>query len=242
VNRILLNCILLSALHTGACLAQQEPAKSAQDPKKAETPAPARSGRDRWLIKTASDQGANSIARRPEKTTVEKLRALPRPADYPLDVTPEKYQTERAGAVEKTIYTVEADIVEARLMPDGDYRVMIRGAKGETMVLEMPDPDPAITSPSSPFAYAIKSAREQFGTKVKPERTAKPLNLHARITGIGFFGRQYGKQAATGNLIQLHPVVDFEWQDDASPEFVAAKQAAAKDATAPANPAPPSGK
>jgi hypothetical protein len=221
VNKLAALAIMLSVCPP--VLAQQETTKPAQDPKKIEAPAPPKPGKDRWLIKTASDAGAASITRRPEKTTVEKLRALPRPADYPLDTTPEKYQNERAGAVEKTIYTVEADVVEARLMPDGDYRVTIRGAKGETMVLEMPDPSPAFVSPNSPFAYAIKSAREQFDAKVKPERTTKPLNLHAKITGIGFFGRQYGKQAAAGNLIQLHPVVDFEWQDRPSTEFTAAK-------------------
>lgn len=181
--------------------------------------APSKPGKDRWLVKTASDPGAGAVNRRPEKTTVEKLRAIPRPADFPPGFTPDRYQTQRAGAVEKTIYTVEADVVECRLMPDGDYHVVIRGASGETMVLEMPDPSPAFTNPNSPFAYAIRAARERFEAKVKPERAATPLNLHARITGIGFFGRQYAKQPAKGNLIQLHPVVDFDWQEKPSTEF-----------------------
>jgi hypothetical protein len=214
-----------------ASIGQQAPPPTRAD-------APIRPGKDRWLVKTASDQGANDVNRRPEKTTVEKLRAIPRPADYPVGSTPGKYQTQRAGTVEKSLYTVDADVVECRLMPDGDYHVVIRGASGETMVLEMPDPSPVFTSPNSPFAYAIKSARDQFDAKVKPERTAMPLNLHARITGIGFFGRQYGKAPARGNLVQLHPVVDFDWQERATPEF-AADRKKADETKAPQKPAHP---
>ncbi len=170
-------------------------------------------------MKTAADADANDIKRRPERTTVEKLLGLPRPRDFTSEATPPQYQEKRAGPVEKTIYAIEADIVECRLMPDGDYRVVIKGARGDTMVLEMPDPDPRFVDPMGPFAYALKSAREQFDAKVKPERAVKPLNLHAKITGLGFFGRAYGKTPAKGNLIQLHPVVDFEWLAKPSGEF-----------------------
>jgi len=214
--------LLAGCMSAGLC---QSPPQGQASPT---PPAPLKPGKDRWLVKTASDASANGVKRRPEKTSIEKLRTLPRPADYPLNSTPAKYQTERAGLAESSIYSVEADIVECRLMPDGDYHVVMRGASGETMVLEMPDPDPAFTSPSSPFAYAIRAAREQFESKVKPERAAKPLNLHARITGIGFFGRQYGKTPAKGNLLQLHPAVDFEWQDEPSAEFSADRAVALK--------------
>jgi hypothetical protein len=217
------------------------PAGAQKDDSKPQTPAPAspatgqidakpqaKPGRDRWLVKTAADADTLDIKKRPEPSTVEKLLGLPRPKDFTLEATPPQYQEKRAGPVEKTIYTVEADVVECRLMPDGDYRVVIKGAKGETMVLEMPDPNPQFVDPKGPFAYALKSAREIFDSKVKPEKTAKPLELHAKITGLGFFGRAYGKMPAKGNLIQLHPVVDFEWLSKPSEEFDAARKAVEK--------------
>jgi len=220
--------ITLTALPAFAQKDEPKPQTPPSQTGQTEAKPQAKPGRDRWLVKTAADADAIDIKKRPEPSTVEKLLGLTRPKDFTLEATPPQYQEKRAGPVEKTVYTVEADVVECRLMPDGDYRVVIKGAKGETMVLEMPDPNPQFVDPKGPFAYAIKSAREQFDAKVKPERTAKPLQLHARITGLGFFGRAYGKTPPKGNLIQLHPVVDFEWLPKPTEEFDAAKKAAEK--------------
>lgn len=238
--------LTMSLLAVPLCLfaqtGQQEtgkPGETKPDPAKSAAPKP---GRDRWLVKTASDPDATSINKRPVKSTVEKLLSIARPKDFPMDKTNEKYQEHRAKPVETTVYTVEADVVEYRLMPDGDYRVTIRGASGQTMVLEMPDPDPKFVDPQSPFAYAIKAARGQFEEKFKPERTARTALAHVRITGIGYFGRAFtrpGTQPGTapatqpgvqpttpkveGNLIQLHPVLDVQWMDKPTPEFIAPK-------------------
>ena len=180
------------------------------------TPKP---GKDRWTIKTTSDRGATKVNRKAQSTSVEKLLLLPRPKDYPLDGSNPAYQQERMAPVETTIFTVEADVVECRLMPDGDYRVVLQGPSGKTMVMEMPDPDPKFVSPESPFAYSIKAAREKFDQRFKPETTTRKIVGHARITGIGFFGRTYGKSKPEGNLIQLHPVLDVEWSEKPSVEF-----------------------
>jgi hypothetical protein len=110
-------------------------------------------------------------------------------------------------------------------MQDGDYRVVLRGAGGESIVMEMPDP--TFVDQSSPFYYAMKAARDKFASREKPEREKKSVLGHAKITGLGFFGRAYNKaNQPKSNLIQLHPVIDFGWQDTASKDFQERAEAA----------------
>ncbi|MCW3053901.1 MAG: hypothetical protein JWN14_3071, partial [Chthonomonadales bacterium] len=177
-----------AALLTFPAFAQQgDPpgsGKTAESKKQAEAPPPAPkpSKRDRWLVKTASDPDAHTINTVPQKTTVEHLLKLPRPAGLPMKETPPAMQDHRAYPVEGSVYMVEVDIISSQLMPDGDYKVTLRGASGQTMVMEMPNPAPGFVDPASLFAKQIGEARTQFDTKFQPDRTAKPIAGHARIT------------------------------------------------------------
>jgi len=109
-----------------------------------------------------------------------------------------------------------------------------------TMVMEMPNPAPGFVDPASLFAKQIGEARAQFDTKFQPDRTAKPIVGHARITGIGYFGRAYGAAEPVGNLIQLHPVLKVEWLPKPSAEFSAdASRAKAADKKPDARPEKP---
>jgi hypothetical protein len=183
--------------------------------------AAAKPGKDRWAIKTASDAEAREIAATPSKSTVEELLAIPRPLDMPSDGSNPFFQQHRARPAETTVFSVEADVVDCRLMPDGDYRVTVRGASGKTLALEMPDPAPEFVDPHGKFVGQIKESRDVFGAKFQPERKLKPVMGHARITGVGFFGRTYGSQKADGNLIQIHPVLKIEWLEKPTAEFAA---------------------
>lgn len=191
-------------------------------------------GRDRWLIKTASDAEAQEINAKASASTVEKLLAIPRPLDMPLDGSNPFFQQHRARPAETTVFSVEADVIDCRLMPDGDYRVTVRGHSGKTLVLEMPNPAPEFVDPKSKFAGQIKEAREQFSAKFKPEARSQPLTGHARITGVGYFGRIYGNRPAEGNLIQLHPVLNIQWLEKPTAEF----SGPAEESEKPATPAP----
>ena len=233
IGRMVLFCLTVSLVGIVPCTAQQTTGqeKKPAEPAKQNDRKP---GKDRWPVKTASDADAGEVNRKPTKTTVEKLLAMQRPIDLPVGETPEHYQNHRARPAETSVWTVEADVVDCRLMPDGDYRVTIRGASGKTLVLEMPKPEPEFVDPNSPFFKEIKAAREQFDSKTKPESTQKPLALHARITGIGFWARKWNRNAAANpsaspsptptpstpeNLIQLHPVLKLEWLDKPTKEF-----------------------
>lgn len=208
-------------------------AQSDKSPAKPDVPQTGASkpGRDRWQIKTASDADAKEINHTPVKSTVESLFSLPRPVDMPMDSYTPFFQEHRARPAETTVWTIEADVTDCRLMPDGDYRVTLKGASGKTMVLEMPNPAPEYVDPQSPFAADLKTARGQFDNKFQPEKASKPVSGHARITGIGFFGRAYGGKKTEGNLIQLHPVLNVEWLDKPTEEFVVPKETPAKPVT-----------
>ena len=242
-HRLTLSVTLAVALSGFAAVAggQAEKAggdKPAAPPDKPGTSAARPRDRDRWKIKTASDVEAQEIDRTPVKSTIEKLLALPRPLDMPLDGSNPFFQEHRARPAETSVFSVEADIVDCRLMPDGDYRVTVRGASGKTVVLEMPNPAPEFVDPASKFAADMKAARGQFDTKFQPEKTSKPVLGHARITGVGFFARTYGNKKPDGNLIQLHPVLNIEWLDKATPEFTNPKPEPDKPAVKPPAPKP----
>ena len=123
---------------------------------------------------------------------MESLLDLPRPVDLPLRESNPTMQEHRARPVETTVYTVEVDVTDCRLMPDGDYRVTLRGASGKTIVMEMPDTAPDFIDPTALFVKQMREARISFADKFTPEKTAKSVVGHARITGIGYFGRAYG--------------------------------------------------
>lgn len=229
-----LTMVLYGSLLGVASAQSEKPADKPATGAEAAKPAAIKPGKDRWPVKTGADLDAGEVARHPKKATVEQMLAFPRPIDMPLSESNPFYQDRRARPVETSIWTVEADVTQVQLMPDGDYRVTIRGASGQTMVLEMPNPDPAFVDPKGPFAAKIKTARTQFDSKMQPEHTPKPLTLHARITGIGFFGRAWGKKKVTGNLVQLHPVLNIEWLPKATTEF----NEQSKKSTKPAKPEP----
>jgi len=168
-------------------------------------------GTDRWPVKTATDDDARQIVTKPVHITVEELLALPRPADMPLNEANPKYQNHRARGAETTIYTIEAEVVECRLSMDADYHVTVRSEAGQTMVLEIPNPDPTFVPPGGRFARQLAGARREFDTRYHltvPMKTV-PVNVRARITGIGYFG--HSSRATEGNLIQLHPLLKIQW-------------------------------
>jgi hypothetical protein len=180
-------------------LAQQPPA-----------PDPTHEG-GRRAIMTGADADSARVRPAPVQTTVEDLLARPRPPDFGTDVANPAYQNHRADPVETTIWVVDAEIVSHQLMPDGDFRVILRGGSGKTVVMELPDPK--AVPPTSRWAKEIAAVRRQFEEKYHPARQLRPATGRARITGVGFFGRTQlpGAAPREGNGVQLHPAVKLEW-------------------------------
>jgi len=137
-------------------------------------------GVERWSIKTGQDSSVSTVGDlvvAPGKgivpVTVEEFIRIPRPADMlPVDSEIKKYESKRAAPVESIVWQITGTIIFMKLEADGDYHIVVQGASGDTMVVEIPTP----TSPflgTSPWAANIKAARaavdQKFGKMLQPQ-------------------------------------------------------------------------
>lgn len=139
---------------------------------------------------------------------MEQLLELPRPLRLQSEEPDPELEEHRAGPVETTIWELEAEVIGHQLMPDGDFRVVLRGASGRSLV-ELPDPKLA---PKSHWINELTEVRRQFEEKFHPTRELQVAALPVRLQGVGHFGKVFVK-AAPNNLsgIRLQPVVKIEW-------------------------------
>jgi hypothetical protein len=203
----------------------------------AAAPAAQHPGVERWPVKTGTDVDIGEVGTNIVNgknlgpgivdTTIEDMRQFTRPTNMP-PVTSQfalnsYYQDRRAAPTETTIWRVTATIVEAKLEQDGDYHLVLKGKSGQTIIAEIPDPDPAYVKNASWLAQ-IKTARAamdaRLGAPLKAldfdpagmgppteakAKAAKPapgketaaamtaVNAQAVITGVGFFDSNHGQ-------------------------------------------------
>lgn len=130
-------------------------------------------GVERWPVKTGTDAdvalvGKNVIEGHDfgagiVEATVEELVRIGRPpgmrpATSGFDDT---FHDRRLGVVEKTVWSVEADIIAIKQENDGDYHLVIQGASGKTMIAEIPTPTKEFVG-SSPWLNNMKVARAEI--------------------------------------------------------------------------------
>ena len=85
-------------------LAQEKKAPPpVEAPTQADRAKPSKRTGDRWLVKTASDPDVMKVKTTANKTTIEKLLEIPRPAELPLYETPAKFQDKRIERLEKAL-------------------------------------------------------------------------------------------------------------------------------------------
>jgi hypothetical protein len=97
--------------------------------------------------------------------TVEELITAPRPADMPDPrLLYNAYQSTRAGPVETTIWRLDVTINAMKHETDGDYHLVLQGASGETMIGEIPTPDPQFVG-DSPWLANMLAARRTIDDK-----------------------------------------------------------------------------
>ena len=160
----------------------------------------------RWSVMTATDPDAARVNPKPVPTTVEKLAALPRPSALPPQGLPlPQYRATRVGAAEKTLWSVKARIVEASLGSNGSYHLTLRGASGQQIACEVPDP--ALTRRPSLFARRMAQARAALDARLHAAEAPKAGNVPVQITGLGYYGRIRPGAPGPPNGLQLRPVV-----------------------------------
>lgn len=169
-------------------------------------------GTERWSVKTGSDAGASSInLASVTPTTIAAMRAQARPASLP--------STGRISPQETTVYTIDATMTLFKLETDSDYHMVIADSGGLTMITELTDPACAA---ASAFLPQLQSARHEFDAAYTPGSTFQSVSVPVRVMGIGFFDYLHGQTGVAPNGIELHPVLDVQFNPNPPPTPIAA--------------------
>src|SRR5580704_4946595 len=158
----------------------------------------------RWNVKTGQDPQANQVnlgAVTP--TTVGFLTGLP--------PQPSLSDNQRLAPTELTQYQITGTIVDYQLQHDNDYHVVIQdNSSSNVMITEIPDP--ACVPSSSPFGAMAANARSVFTAN-----TATAIGSTVAIKGVGFFDNNTLTSNVAPNKIELHPVLDINFNPGSPP-------------------------
>ncbi|MGB7846683.1 MAG: hypothetical protein WBL63_13790 [Candidatus Acidiferrum sp.] len=163
-------------------------------------------GVERWTVKTGTDADAAQVdLANPQSGTIADLIALPAPHPIPT--------TSRVAPTEKTVFVVNATLTDYKLETgatgDSDYHLVLMDEQGNTMVAEIPSPQCVGTG--STFATQIAKARDEFDAQLKVTSSFQTANVPVRVTGVGFFDFFHHQHGAAPNVIELHPVLDIQF-------------------------------
>jgi hypothetical protein len=161
-------------------------------------------GEERWDVKTLSDPAATSVNFTPQDTTVNTLRALPKPSAG--------QNTPRMSGAEMTTYRVTATLLEFKQEDDRDIHLVIADPSNASnrMIVEFPDVacEGAIGSAEK---ADMQSARNAFVSACGTPSTSafESLSGQATLTGVAFFDILHGQTGVAPNGVELHPVLSF---------------------------------
>ena len=160
-------------------------------------------GVERWSVKTGTDPDARLVdLRTVVPTNIAHLRALPAPAQPPLD--------RRVRPVETTVWSLDARLVRYKQEDDSDYHLVLSDAGGRTMIAEIPAPE--CVGVASPFLPAIRVVRAAFTAAFHPMTASfQHVAVAVHVTGVGFFDFTHGQNGVAPNAIELHPILSIQW-------------------------------
>jgi len=183
-------------------------------------------GEERWAIKVAADQGAALIDVTPLPTTLSDLVRLTRPSLPSDDIT-------RVPA-ERAVRVVDGRLLHFKLESgktgDHDFHLVITddtqlftpGGPGSpsphSVIAEVVDPDcvagrdGSVTAPSR-FAAQLATVRARFQQQFPTIRSGwnDAGGIPVRVTGVVFFDRPHGQRGRALNGLELHPVLDIQF-------------------------------
>jgi hypothetical protein len=157
-------------------------------------------------VKTGTDADANLVnIGSTTPISIVTMSSYPHPATLPAN--------NRIQPQETTVYSIDAILIEYKLETDSDYHLVIQDGAGNTMITEIPDPACAA---ASLFLSSIQSARNEFDSKFLATGSFKTTNVPVRVRGIGFFDYLHGQTGVAPNGIELHPVLDVQFNPSAA--------------------------
>jgi hypothetical protein len=174
-------------------------------------------GKERWAVKTLSDDARGSVRMKAVKAGVADLWSKRKPASVgsPGDT--------RLKPLELMTFRVTADLVKARFVDDPagadgkgggdrDYHLVIAAPTDptKTMIVEFPDPQCVGAADPGP-RRRMATARSRFEQLRghAPKHAFYNLNGAATIIGVGFFDRPHASGSAKYGF-ELHPVLTFQ--------------------------------
>jgi hypothetical protein len=165
-------------------------------------------GVERWSVKTGTDADAGLInLQSTTQTTIDSLISLPAPTTLPAN--------NRIQPTETTVFQVRATLTEYRLEADSDYHLILSDGAGNTMIAEIASP--ACVGPSSVLLSSIQNARSEFDAHYTPTSSFQTANVSITVTGVGFFDSIHGQSGVAPNGIELHAVLDVQFDTTGTP-------------------------
>src|SRR5213076_2248722 len=167
----------------------------------------AQCGVERWSVKTGTDQDVSLLNLGSKtSTTISSLVLLPAPNPIPDD--------RRVQPTETTVWVLNATLKKYVRAYDSDYHMVLADDAGHTMIAEIPDP--GCVGPGSPLAAGIAHARAQFDAVFTATTNFQNADVPVQITGVGFFDYLEGQEGVAPNGIELHPVIDIQFNPNFS--------------------------
>ena len=165
-------------------------------------------GVERWSVKTGTDADVSLInLQSPVQTTIASLDSLLAPTGLPPD--------NRIQPTETTVFQVQATLTEYKLEADSDYHLILSDESGHTMISEMASP--SCVGSSSRLLTGIENARSEFDARYTPTDSFQTANVPVTITGVGFFDFFHSQTGVAPNAIELHPVLDIQFNTGGTP-------------------------
>lgn len=159
-------------------------------------------GHERWSVKTGTDRDASEINLRDVvPATIENLTVLSGPSRLPMH--------HRVKPVEVSVYYVKGTLVEYKQVKNGDYRLVLKGRHGQTMIGDIPAP--RCVGSGSPLRPGIDKARHEFDAQYKVTHSFRRVDTPVTVTGVGLFAVHHKHTGVAPSSIELHPVLDIEF-------------------------------
>ncbi len=159
-------------------------------------------GVERWPVKTGTDADVYSMDLGDVwPTSIAEMSSWPRPRSFPTD--------NRIDPYEFYIWTIDATLVEFKRESDLDYHLVLVDDQGNTMIAEIPDPN--CVGADSPFADCIANARAEFDAVYNVTTTFQYAYVPVTIIGVAFFDIAHNQTGHAPNYIEMHPVLDIQF-------------------------------
>lgn len=175
--------------------------------------APVCQGEERWNVKTLADPDAAKVDKTPVEKTVDDMVKLTRPEK--VDAT-----LPRMAGTETTTYKLNATLTLYKQEADRDYHLVLEDDHNNTMIARIPDPE--CVAKDSPVRAQITKARQEFDAAFKVGPDMHAAKIPVTVVGVGFFDIVHGGAGQIGhaeNNIELHPVLDIQFNGPRPPEF-----------------------